>query len=354
MSINSAMYMHASDKAALKALQAIPGFTPALKAFMKVWDEQQFRIENMSSNLHIGPQQMSEYYNMLPPICERLGITVPDLYLTLDARPNAYTYGDTKPCVVMTSGLLENMPAELIPSVLAHECGHIACHHTLYTTMGSMLLNGTIGILGLGNLVSLPLQIAFYYWMRCSEYSADRAAAICDCDASKIVQICMHLSGFDKDFDVDANVDAFMAQAVEYQEMIEGSQWNKALEFAMFAGRSHPLTAVRAYECDKWTKSENFEKTQKYLAGSREELPLLNDAKYYLGRNVAEILEELRNIGFSNIDLVPQKDKVLMKKPGQVLRILLNGHEKFQAESWYPADTQIVIIYYIPEEKADK
>ena len=83
---------------------------------------------------------MSKYYDMLPPICKKLGIEIPDLYIELDVSPNSYTSGDTKPFIVMTSGLLETLPDELIPTVLAHECGHIACHHVLYSTMGRMIL----------------------------------------------------------------------------------------------------------------------------------------------------------------------------------------------------------------------
>ena len=94
----------------------------------------------MSTNLRISEKQLPRYYDLLPPICERLGIDIPELYLKLDVRANAYTAGDTKPFIVMTTGLLETLPDELIPTVLAHECGHIACHHCLYTTMGRMIL----------------------------------------------------------------------------------------------------------------------------------------------------------------------------------------------------------------------
>ena len=354
MSIDSAMYMHEQDKAALKALRTIPGFSPVLKAFMKVWNEQQFHIENMSSNLHIDSKQLSEYYDMLPPICEKLGIDIPELYLTLDVYPNAYTYGDTKPFIVMTSGLLETLPKDLIPSVLAHECGHIACHHTLYTTMGALLINGAIDFLGLGNLISYPLQIAFYYWMRCSEYSADRAAAICDGCADKVIETCMRFSGLDKDIDATMDVEHFMEQAIEYQKMLQDSQWNKALEFAMFHRNTHPLSAVRAYQCDGWQKTSDFQKIQEYLKGSKRELPLLQNAKSYIGRNIVDVLEELRSIGFTNIDLIRKSDKALMTKPGQILHIMLNGYEKFQGETWYPSDCQIVIIYYAPETVIEK
>ena len=85
----------------------------------------------MSTNLKLGPNQLPKYYNMLIPICDKLGIDVPDLYLKLDVYPNSYTSGDTHPFIVITSGLLETLPDELIPTVLAHECGHIACRHVL-------------------------------------------------------------------------------------------------------------------------------------------------------------------------------------------------------------------------------
>ena len=246
MKINTNVFMHDSDKVALQTLKAIPGFTQLLKAFMKVWNERQFRIINMSSRLRLSENQMAKYYNMLPPICEKLGIEVPELYLELDVNPNAYTSGDTKPFIVITSGLLETLPDELIPTVLAHECGHIACHHVLYTTMGRMILSGVFNLAGFSPLVTTPLQMAFAYWMRCSEFSADRAAVIYDGSADKMKEVCMRLAGFDKDIMADASMDAFMEQALEYKEMVTNSKWDKTLEFVMFNMIDHPLMSVRA------------------------------------------------------------------------------------------------------------
>ena len=257
------IFIHESDRAALKALKAIPGFTAVFKAFMKVWSERQFRIQNMSSKIKLGENQMPKYYNMLPPICEKLGIDVPDLYLELDVNPNAYTYGDNQPFITITSGLLETLPDELIPTVLAHECGHIACHHTLYTTMGSAILSGAsflAGTFGLGSLITLPLQVAFYYWMRCSEFSADRAAAVYTGSAKEMTDVCMRFAGWDKDIVSEANKELFMQQAIEYKEMIESSKWDKTLEFFALMNSSHPFTAVRAYEIDEWAKTEEFQK----------------------------------------------------------------------------------------------
>ncbi len=91
----------------MAALKAIPGFSQVMKAFMKIWDEKVARIKNMSMNLQLSEKQMEKYYNMLLPICEKLEIDVPELYVTLDVTANACTWGDTKPYIVVNSGLFE-------------------------------------------------------------------------------------------------------------------------------------------------------------------------------------------------------------------------------------------------------
>ena len=240
----------------------------------------------MSTRIKLGDNQMKKYYDMLPPICEKLGIPVPDLYLELDVKPNAYTYGDSNPFIVITSGLLRTLPDELLPTILAHECGHIACHHALYRTMGRLVLSGAStaisSVVKLGGLLTVPLQVAFYYWMRCSEFSADRAAVLCDGTADKMQEVCMRLAGWDKDIMADANIDAFLQQAADYKEMINGSAWNKTLEYLIMSQISHPLTAVRAMECGEWAKSDLFSRILNGIPDPAEAKPAeeapVNDA----------------------------------------------------------------------------
>ena len=58
--------------------------------------------------------------------------------------------------------LLETSTDKSIEAVIAHECGHIACHHVLYSTMGSFILSGASAMINrflpLGNLPRLPLK----------------------------------------------------------------------------------------------------------------------------------------------------------------------------------------------------
>lgn len=353
MELDSKLYLHESDKAAMAALKAIPGFAQVMKAFMKVWNEQQFKILNMSTNIKLGENQMAKYYNMLPPICEKLGIEVPELYVELNVVPNAYTYGDTRPFIVMTSGLFETIPDELIPTVLAHECGHIACHHTLYTTMGRAILNGAASFVsGLGNIALYPIQLAFAYWMRCSEFSADRAAAIYDGNSDKVAEMCMRFAGYDKDIMADASLEIFMEQAKEYKELVNSSAFNKTMEFIMFQNYDHPLNAVRAYESVEWAKSERFANICEYLNSSPDEaegkLPVELTPKKYVGKDASDIEALLLSKGFSNITLTRCMEVEGKAKAGSVVSFAINNVTECEKD-YFKCDSPIVITYYEPK-----
>lgn len=300
MAIDSKYYLHPSDEKALEALKNIPGFATLMKSFMKDWSERQAKLRSMSSFIRINENQLSKYYDMLPPICEKLGIDIPELYLMMDVRPNAYTTGETNPQIVLTSGLLDTMPEELIPTILAHECGHIACHHVLYRTVGSVLIGGaanSISRLPFGGLISLPLQMAFFYWMRCSEYSADRAAVICDGSSEKMIEVCMRLSGYDKNIANHLNKEEYLKQAKEYRELVSDSKWDKTLEFYMLSGTTHPFTAIRALESQEWEGSEMFHHIQDGTYSQYEpEKEVVKDEGSPIFPDIGEFLKKSLNL----------------------------------------------------------
>ncbi|MCR5293413.1 MAG: M48 family metallopeptidase [Eubacterium sp.] len=392
MKLDERLFLHDSDCAALDALKAIPGFHQLMKAFMKVWSEQQFKLINMSTNLRLGEDQMPEVYHLLPPICEKLGIEEPELYVELDVRPNAYTYGDTKPFIVLTSGLFETIPAELIPTVIAHECGHIACHHTLYTTMGRLILTGASQFVsGIGSLALYTIQIAFAYWMRCSEYSADRAAILCDGSADKIMNMCMRFAGFDKDITEDANFDSFMKQAEEYRAMVNDSKWNKTLEFILVKDRDHPFNAVRAYEAREWANTEQFRSVFAYMSGKGEmpkitkgpdepasqdipadpsepsgeivsdnvsdtsdelypstQISMFDGYKCFIGKDTEVVKKVLSDLGFTNITVMdyPISRFNILTKPNTVAKISIADNEEFTAGTVFEFNARIVLYSY--------
>lgn len=344
MAFDSEKYTHEADRAALKALKAIPGFSTFLKAFMNVWNERQQRILNMSSRIKIGENQMKKYYDMLPPICEKLGIPVPELYLEMNVVPNAYTSGDTAPFIVITSGLLKTLPEDLIPTILAHECGHIACHHVLYLTMGRIVLQGAGSVLGsvlrLGTLLTVPLQLAFYYWMRCSEFSADRVAVLCDGTDRKMEEVCLRMAGWDKEIDAEVSLDAFLEQAADYKDLINESKWNKALEFLILSQASHPLMAVRATECRNWYYSKEYQDAVNYLSVADNRLcaqplriesttPLSQESKKTIAETISEKWGLTQNVSL----VIPEEYKRLESKPSDPENAKVYGRVSSQSNS---------------------
>lgn len=217
----------------------------------------------MASKVRLGPNQLPEVYNLLPPICEVLGIKEPEFYLEMDPSPNAYTVGDTDVSITVTSGLLEYMEEDELKAVIAHECGHIACRHCLYHTMGSIILTQGTDLLGL-DMLSMPLKLALLHWQRCSEFSADRAAAIYMQGSDSVVETMIRLAGGNKSISSKINKDLYLKQADEYNELIQTSAWNKTLQYLILMDKNHPFTSVRASEIQKWCESEHFKKVMDY------------------------------------------------------------------------------------------
>jgi Zn-dependent protease with chaperone function len=251
-------FIHPEDNAALRQLEAIPGFDAVLKAGMRVFQEQLLHGINMASKIRLGPEQLPELYARLPPICALLGVEEPEFYLEMNPAPNAYTYGDTRTFLTVTSGLLECLNEAELKAVLAHECGHIACRHVLYHTMASLLFNAGRNVLGPVMAIAKPIELALLYWQRRSELSSDRAAAVAMGGALPVVETMIRLAGGPAKFTGKVNVELYVRQAEAYDELCNGSAWDKTLQNMAIMESSHPFPSVRAREITRWCETDDF------------------------------------------------------------------------------------------------
>ena len=170
--------------------------------------------------------------------------------------PNAWTSGDTRIYITVTSSLVEMMSDEELDAIIAHECGHILCRHVLYHTVAQWLSAG-LANLGLLGTLATPVQYAMLYWYRKSELSADRAASIIT--SPEIVASTMaRLSGGPQSITSQIDLHEWARQADEYDKIQNDGLWNKTLQLAVIAGQSHPFSAVRVREILKWGDSEQY------------------------------------------------------------------------------------------------
>ena len=250
-------FIHPEDAAALRQMENIPGFAALVKKVLAIGIENLQYGVNMASSIRLSEKQLPKIYKHLPPICQRLGIPEPEFYLQMNPVPNAWTSGDTRIYITVTSSLVEMMSDEELDAIIAHECGHILCRHVLYHTVAQWISSG-LANLGLLGTLATPVQFALCYWSRKSELSADRAASIVT--SPEIVASTMaRLSGGPKSLTSQIDLQEWASQANEYDKIQNAGLWNKTLQLAVIAGLDHPFSAVRVREILKWGSSPQYE-----------------------------------------------------------------------------------------------
>lgn len=254
MPIDYNQFIHPQDRAALESLKKVPLFDTLMRGFMKIYDERVEHAINMASKLRLGPNQRPEIYAHLVDICGKLGIDIPELYIALDPNPNAWTFGESKPYITLTSGLVDLVSDRELYATIAHECGHIICHHVLYAQVAAKILELGMGYFGIVAALAKPLTWAFQYWRRKSELSADRVEVYCLGETDTFVREAMRYCGCGGGQHSADEVAAFLKQAEDYAAELQDSFYEKALQAFYIKDMDHPFMTVRCMEVIRWFK----------------------------------------------------------------------------------------------------
>lgn len=255
--ITASDFIHPEDAAALRQLESIPGFPALVKKILSLgFEELQYGL-NMATAIRLSPTQLPNLYNHLPPICKKLGIQEPEFYLQMNPMPNAFTFGDTRIFITITSGLVEMMGNDELDAVIAHECGHIICHHVLYHSIAQIIFSGATSLGILGSL-AMPIQLALLYWSRKSELSCDRCGSVIT-SPEVITRVMARLSGGPRSITQEINFEEWARQADKYDEIKNENLWNKSLQIYAIAKEDHPFAAVRVREILKWGQSPQYQ-----------------------------------------------------------------------------------------------
>lgn len=261
--ITASDFIHPEDAAALRQLESIPGFPALVKKILSLgFEELQYGL-NMATAIRLSPTQLPNLYNHLPPICKKLGIQEPEFYLQMNPMPNAFTFGDTRIFITITSGLVEMMGNDELDAVIAHECGHIVCHHVLYHSIAQIIFSGATSLGILGSL-AMPIQLALLYWSRKSELSCDRCGSVIT-SPEVITRVMARLSGGPRSITQEINFEEWARQADKYDEIKNENLWNKSLQLYSIAKEDHPFAAARVREILKWGQSSQYQNLMESL-----------------------------------------------------------------------------------------
>jgi Zn-dependent protease with chaperone function len=277
--LNAAVLQHPYDRAALGALQKVPGLGLVVRKFIELYPERVAYILNVAQTVRVSRLQCPGLYAQLQEACAILDVAEPELYIAQHPVPNAITSGHGHPYIILTSGLLDLLNEDEILAVIAHELGHIKSGHVLYKTMarGISLMLSIIGdmTLGIGRLVGRTLEGTLLEWDRKSEFTADRAALVVVQDAHVMLTLMMKFAGGTLFQRNELNVQEFLKQADLYEE-VDASLLNRLYKMMLVTAVNHPLTIVRAREILNWSDSREyrdiFEGTYSREKGTAEDL----------------------------------------------------------------------------------
>jgi Zn-dependent protease with chaperone function len=263
----AADFQHEDDLAATRALQALPGMETLVAKVLEIGLERLYYLQNVADNVRVTKAMFPRLHRALGWGCKILDVEEPELYVNLDPVPNAYTFGHTKPFIVLTSGLIDMLDDEERFFVVAHELGHIKAGHVLYTVLARNIASivEMIGraTLGLGALLGQGLVLALHNWYRDAELTADRAGLLCVQDLNPCVRVFMKLAGGATRLFQEMDQAEFMKQIRAYEDA-DSSSINKVYKAILTAWRTHPFPILRARELDLW-HSTGYRK----LAGPR-------------------------------------------------------------------------------------
>jgi len=249
-------FTHPDDAAALKALESTPLLPQIMKKVMELATEKLYYGLNLATKVKLSPTQLPEIYHLLPPICQKLGIKEPELYLEMNPSPNAFAQGETYTSISLTSGLVEMMTQEELTAILAHECGHILCHHMLYHSLVNTLLFDVVGQESLQSIIT-PVYYSLMYWYRKSELSADRVSAFIAGPKTAISALA-RLSSGPRSITSNLNLIELAEQADLYDKVANDGFWNKTLQMSAVMTLTHPFSSVRIREILRWVTNDSY------------------------------------------------------------------------------------------------
>jgi len=223
--------------------------------------EQVFYVENIASSILVGEKQLPDLHKLLLEACQILDIDPPQLYVRQHPAPNAYTFAmrGKQPFVVIHTSLIEILTPEEIQAVIAHELGHLKCDHSVYLTPVNLLILAAAIVPNVGAVLAQAIQSQLLEWVRCAEFTCDRAALLATQDPKVVMSVLMKLAGGSPSLAPQLNLDAFVDQARAYDD-ISKTELGEMVKSARTAQLSHPVPVLRAREIDRWASSQEYQK----------------------------------------------------------------------------------------------
>jgi Zn-dependent protease with chaperone function len=267
-------YEHPADRAATAALKAVPGLDGLVRRLIEWRYERALRQFYLGTSLKVSEQQCPELWTShsaasrildLPEVC--------DLYLTTPVRGIAVTIGSKKPMIVLDSVVLQRLGPGEQRALLGHELGHVLSDHVLYITALNILIAAGSSVPILMGVPFRAVETVLLEWYRAAELSSDRAATLVVRDPKIVCRMLLvAASGMPAE---QLNLDAFMAQAMEYESW--DAPTDRVRRFFSEITITHPYAVRRVSEVMRWVQSGEYDRILRGEYRTRDQKSTVTD-----------------------------------------------------------------------------
>jgi Zn-dependent protease with chaperone function len=255
--ISPRAYEHPADRAATAALKAVPMLDTVVRRLVEFRYERALRQFYLGNSVKVSDRQLPELQLAHQSVTRILDMPAEyDLYVSASVEANAHTIGSQDPMIIFDSSLLERLGAGEQRVVLAHELGHILSDHVLYMTALDILLRAGINLPRVMGLPLRAVRAVLLEWRRAAELSCDRAATLAVRDPRIVCRTLMvTAAGLPAD---GLNLDAFMAQAMEYESWEDTH--DRVRRFFLEIGATHSYAVRRVSEVMAWVRGGGYDR----------------------------------------------------------------------------------------------
>jgi Zn-dependent protease with chaperone function len=255
--ISPRAYEHPADRAATAALKAVPMLDTVVRKLIEWRYERALRQFYLGNSVKVSEHQLPELWSAYRGVHRVLDMPGDyDVYVTSPVPGSAQAIGSENPMVVVDSMVLQRLGPGEQRVVVGHELGHILADHMVYVTALNILIS--IGN-GLPFFLGIPfrgVKAVLLEWFRATELSCDRAATLAVRDPRIVCRTLMVTAGaMPAD---ELNLDAFMAQAMEYESWDDPS--DRVRRFFNEIGQTHTYAVRRVAEVMKWVQSGEYDR----------------------------------------------------------------------------------------------
>lgn len=286
--IDSSSWEHPADRAALRSLSSIPGFSEVVRKLIAMFGERGIRLFFQANAVKVTPSQYEWIHQRYLRVLDTLDLGwEPELFVSQTPVANAGAFGVDKPFIILNSAAVDLLDPEELETVIAHEVGHVASEHALYRTILVLLLLLSQRQIPLAGIAIQAVVLALLEWSRKSELSSDRAALLGSQDPEASMATLMKLAGGTLEHADALDLNEFLVQAEEYEE--DRDVADLVFKVMNLLGATHPFHVLRVGEMRRWIREGHYDRILRgeYQRRGEEKRAYTEDAReaatYYGG-----------------------------------------------------------------------